>query len=483
MAQIDSVSAALLIRFGLEQLSAKNSHHDFEHLCRHLARTVICVNILPSTGPVSKGGDQGIDFETFQIPDTSIEDLSAFHRHFPNKHIVFACTIRKAETVPAKVKEDIEKILTNSPDVIDVYYFAGADIPISTRNELKTWAKKEHSISLEIFDGQAVSELLADPEVIWIAERFLAIPPDILKGDSIYREALCVAESNILDVYFLKAPLTYKFKVVNRSEADWSNIIISAWIAFFGQNNPLVDLTFERVYYKTNSLLTIGDTIEVDLTQNLGDIFASNIDLRNVLLNPYGYLQANPQALMPNSQLSINASVAPLPQRVAEIVAPLLKQPTNLQFMLHTGNVRAGFINIVIIEGQVDYTGGSGHFQKVVPFVNMWLTRRKVIDVSSDIYFVNAPATVSCELWQGTVAANTTKAAYEIQDDRDIRTRVREDGGKVERPKVTATNNVGMSITAHTLVILADDNNRFFDFGLKPTGQAGKSIAFENPFE
>jgi hypothetical protein len=54
------------IRFQLEQLSTKNAHHDFEHLCRNLTRARICSNIIPATGPVSAGGDQGRDFETFR---------------------------------------------------------------------------------------------------------------------------------------------------------------------------------------------------------------------------------------------------------------------------------------------------------------------------------------------------------------------------------------------------------------------------------
>lgn len=51
--------------FQLDQLSATNSHHEFEHICRHLARETITPNILPATGPVTAGGDEGRDFETF----------------------------------------------------------------------------------------------------------------------------------------------------------------------------------------------------------------------------------------------------------------------------------------------------------------------------------------------------------------------------------------------------------------------------------
>lgn len=54
------------IRFALSQLSASNAHHDFEKICFDIAKLRICSNILPATGPVSAGGDQGKDFETFK---------------------------------------------------------------------------------------------------------------------------------------------------------------------------------------------------------------------------------------------------------------------------------------------------------------------------------------------------------------------------------------------------------------------------------
>lgn len=66
MATLAEVKAQ--IRFALEQLSAKNAHHEFEHLCLDLARLRICSNVLPATCPVAAGGDQGHDFETFRTP-------------------------------------------------------------------------------------------------------------------------------------------------------------------------------------------------------------------------------------------------------------------------------------------------------------------------------------------------------------------------------------------------------------------------------
>jgi hypothetical protein len=47
------------IRFALSKLSSQNAHHEFEHLCRHIAKRRIASNVIPATGPVAAGGDQG----------------------------------------------------------------------------------------------------------------------------------------------------------------------------------------------------------------------------------------------------------------------------------------------------------------------------------------------------------------------------------------------------------------------------------------
>lgn len=54
------------IRFALDQLLPQNGHHQFEHFSRAFTAKKICSNVLPATGPVSAGGDQGRDFETFR---------------------------------------------------------------------------------------------------------------------------------------------------------------------------------------------------------------------------------------------------------------------------------------------------------------------------------------------------------------------------------------------------------------------------------
>jgi len=176
----DIVQIKQQIRFQLDQLSVNNAHHDFEHLCRYLTRAKICSNILPATGPVSAGGDQGRDFETFRtfLQSTPIAN-STFIGLASDKTIAFACSLQKKETIIAKIRSDVSIIMGSGSEVDFVYYFCSSDIPVGRRHELETWARENYSIELIIFVGQAISEELADPEVFWIAEKYLEIPSEM----------------------------------------------------------------------------------------------------------------------------------------------------------------------------------------------------------------------------------------------------------------------------------------------------------------
>ena len=164
--------AAPQIRYALSQLRSRNGHHEFEHLCRELARVRITPNILPATGPVSAGGDQGRDFETFRtciqerLPDTFLAAEG-------DLRIVFACTLQR-ENLATKIRNDLGAIAGSGP-VDRVYFFCEQDIPVARRHQLCDWARETYGADVEIIDGQALSELLAAEDCRWIAERYLGV--------------------------------------------------------------------------------------------------------------------------------------------------------------------------------------------------------------------------------------------------------------------------------------------------------------------
>lgn len=169
---------ASVIRYHLAELGARNGHHEFEHLARHLARARVYSNILPATGPVSAGGDHGRDFETYKTQITFPVTAGATFSQMASgeRCVVFACTLQK--TIVPKIEKDIETIL-RSGSVDEVIYFCEANLPVAKRKKLQAWAQ-QRGVLLQVFDGQAVAEMLADRDTFWIAQDFLRIPSEMM---------------------------------------------------------------------------------------------------------------------------------------------------------------------------------------------------------------------------------------------------------------------------------------------------------------
>jgi hypothetical protein len=156
-------------------MSVDNAHHEFEHLCRHLARRRLCSNIIPATGPVAGGGDQGADFESIQL--LSDFGTSRYWQLIQTGQIVFACSLEK--NLKKKVKADLKSAANRTNPTDWLYFFYPEPVKVSVRNALKEFANQQYKIQLEILDSVAIAEFLADPEMLWIAERYLSLPSGI----------------------------------------------------------------------------------------------------------------------------------------------------------------------------------------------------------------------------------------------------------------------------------------------------------------
>lgn len=165
------------IKYSLDNLRAKNAFHDFETICRHFSRKRLGLNIQPATGPVSAGGDQGRDFESYTIIH-EVQNVVGKDKAVITKRAAFACTIQ-SDNLSTKIKNDVKTIIEKGRPIEIIYFFSVKDIDISKRHRLQKWAFDEYNIELEIFDGEALSEELASNDLFWIAEEYLDIPADI----------------------------------------------------------------------------------------------------------------------------------------------------------------------------------------------------------------------------------------------------------------------------------------------------------------
>ncbi|WP_327239683.1 hypothetical protein OG243_13690 [Streptomyces sp. NBC_01318] len=164
------------LRFQLSQMRTQNRHHAFEDLCRDFARQNILTNILPATGPVAGGGDQGRDFETFH---TYLANNLGSTGHFvgiaPEETVVFTCTLQVGD-IKSKVLGDVASICGQGAPVSRIFSFVEVDVPTSKRHDLIERVSREYRVSLEIIDGTALAEILTQKSNVWIAIQYLNVP-------------------------------------------------------------------------------------------------------------------------------------------------------------------------------------------------------------------------------------------------------------------------------------------------------------------
>ena len=164
------------IRFGLSQLSGTNGHFDFEHLCRFLARETVSRNIIPATGPVAAGGDQGRDFETYRTKyPGEIGPLGARLGIQDGEAVAFGCTLQ-AKDIPSKILADVKAILEQGTQAQHVVYYCETTVPVARRHTLQERVRTDYNCHLEVFDGLAIAELLAQRHLFWIAQEYLHLP-------------------------------------------------------------------------------------------------------------------------------------------------------------------------------------------------------------------------------------------------------------------------------------------------------------------
>lgn len=170
MSGVSGAQRVQMIRFAIETLRETNGHHEFERLCLGLARRRIASNLIPATGPVGSGGDQGRDAESHwtNLPAGSDSLVS------PDK-VVLACTIRKSG-VTAKIREDLASICGQGDAVHRVVYFTATGVPVGKRHELQAHARQALGVELEIWDAAAIAETLSDPDLFDLAAEFLHLP-------------------------------------------------------------------------------------------------------------------------------------------------------------------------------------------------------------------------------------------------------------------------------------------------------------------
>ena len=151
------------IRFALSQLPVDNAHHEFERICRYLTQQFICSNVLPATGPVSAGGDQGRDLETYRTYlRGELGPHGAFLGLVSDEPVTFVCTIQ-ADNLPTKIKRDIKTVCTSGHPVRKIHAFTLNSVPVGTRHKIQSETQESYEVHLECHDAEYITNHLARP--------------------------------------------------------------------------------------------------------------------------------------------------------------------------------------------------------------------------------------------------------------------------------------------------------------------------------
>lgn len=173
--------AEAYIGFRLDSLASANEHHRFEEIATRIARKRISANILVATGPVSSGGDQGRDAESYttRIPD-ELPNAAGFSASASTEPVVVACTIQKS-SLKSKVLADVDSICAAGADrVTHIAYFSVHPISAGATHDLKKTIRDKYDVSLDIFSGSDVATLLAEPDLVWVARQYLDLPSSMI---------------------------------------------------------------------------------------------------------------------------------------------------------------------------------------------------------------------------------------------------------------------------------------------------------------
>lgn len=167
------------VRFGLETLRERSGHHEFEAVCLGVARRRVVSNLLPATGPVSAGGDQGRDAESHwtNLPN-EIGSASVFARSASTERVVLACTMQR-DKVPTKIRDDLKSICESSRPVDRVIYFTVMPVEVAKRHELQEEALRDRAVELDVWDAQALAQELAEPDLFYLAVQYLHLPAEL----------------------------------------------------------------------------------------------------------------------------------------------------------------------------------------------------------------------------------------------------------------------------------------------------------------
>lgn len=167
------------LEYHLSHLACKNEHHRFEKLCVEVARRRIATNIFVATGPVGAGGDGARDGETYAT-ELPYEVATWFSVRATTARVIVACSTKS--DYKGKICEDVRRIQVARDGIFDrIVYFSNQVIAEGERRKLREKLGCT-SDQLAIWDRFNIARVLAEPDLQWIAQHYLELPPEFVES-------------------------------------------------------------------------------------------------------------------------------------------------------------------------------------------------------------------------------------------------------------------------------------------------------------
>lgn len=173
--------AEAYIRFRLNEMSSRNEHHRFEEIATRVAQKRISSNILIATGPVSSGGDQQRDAESFttRLPN-ELPHAAGFAAAASTSPVVVACTVQ-SKGLKQKVLDDLAGICAESAAPVEhVAFFSVHSIPEGITHDLQQTARDLYGVTLDIFCDSDIATFLVEQDLVWVARYYLELPSQMI---------------------------------------------------------------------------------------------------------------------------------------------------------------------------------------------------------------------------------------------------------------------------------------------------------------
>lgn len=144
-----------VFEYHLDTLTSRKQEYQFEHFCRKLAEKEICPNLRVQTGPTG-GGDSKVDTETYPVAP---EIAERWWIGLPSSGVerwAFAFSAKKAWK--AKVKADVQNILSTGRDYTLIYFFTNQFVSDKERSAQEDKLSDKAGVPVHIVDRAWIVE-------------------------------------------------------------------------------------------------------------------------------------------------------------------------------------------------------------------------------------------------------------------------------------------------------------------------------------